>query len=396
MNAVARWFRTPRWQRFGKRSGIVAKRLLGGGLDLVLPTPPNRGADSMTGVRRVLLVRPNHRIGNTLLATPLIEALHARFPGAQLAVLSSDSTSSLLAHLPIDEVHAISRSFILRPWRFVGLFRRLRRERFDVAVDGGMGSFSGSFYAYLTGAPHRVGIAGSGDRFLTVRLERIAERHVYDHAPAFARRLGVGCADRPVFTVSAAESGAADTLLARIGVMDGADAHAFVALFVGGHQHKRWPAERWVALARELGERGVRWVALIGPEERGIESDLRAAFGPSSPVVSPQPLRTFAAIMARARVVVTPDSGPMHLAAALERPTVAILQTERSMRFRPRGPTDLALLRPSVDEVAEAVSAHPACPRPPAGARTAAGRESPRPSWAARANARPTTPPADQ
>ena len=73
-------------------------------------------------------------------------------------------TATLLEQLPIDRVHTVSRGCLVRPWRFVALFRELRRRRYDVAVDGGMSSFSGGLYAYLTGAPHRIGHRGAADK----------------------------------------------------------------------------------------------------------------------------------------------------------------------------------------------------------------------------------------
>src|SRR5271169_4096153 len=114
-------------QRVGKAVGHWGKRVLGRVLGTILPTPPNLPVDALRGVRRVLIVRPNFRIGNTLIVTPLIFALRQRFPGARLDYLTGDTTAILLAHLPVDTVHFISRQFLTRPWRFVALFARLRR-----------------------------------------------------------------------------------------------------------------------------------------------------------------------------------------------------------------------------------------------------------------------------
>jgi heptosyltransferase-3 len=76
-------------------------------------------------------------------------------------------------------------------------------------------------------------------------------------------------------------------------------------------------------------------------------------------VIDGRPLRTVAALAARATLVITTDSGPMHLAVALDRPTIALLQVERSVRFQPRGPADRALMRASVADVLDAIAAHP-------------------------------------
>src|SRR5262245_26077636 len=133
MNGVVKWFRSPPWQRVGKSTGLLGRQLSGRLVELILPLPANRSIAELPPVRSVLLVRPNFRIGNTILATPLIPALRNLFPGAQLSVLGAENTEALLAHLSVDRVYVVSRRFILRPWLLVGLFRRLRAARIDVA-----------------------------------------------------------------------------------------------------------------------------------------------------------------------------------------------------------------------------------------------------------------------
>jgi heptosyltransferase-3 len=336
----------------GKRVELLLKRLLDRALSLVAGSGAESLAD-VRDVRRVLVVRPNFRIGNTLLATPLIAALHARFPGAAIEMLVGDSTASLLEQLPLDAVHVVSRGFLRRPWRFVALFRELRRRRYDVAIDGGLGSLSGGLYAYLTGARHRIGSHGAGDAFLTVRLPTLARGgHVSDRIAAFARQLGEACGDRPVYQVADVEAEAAAERLAATAV--GCD-RAFVALFVGGHLDKRFPLGRWLGLIDELRAAGCPLLVFVGPEERRMLP--RFAERAPGAVVPPGPLRLFAALLARAAIVVTPDSGALHLSVALGRPTIALLQQERSLRFRPRGPDDVVLLRPHVADVLDALRA---------------------------------------
>ncbi len=358
MSVLRRISRGPTLQRLGKRAGRLGKHLLGRLLDAVLPTPPNQPVAALTGVRRVLLVRPNFRIGNTLLTTPLVPALHERFPGARLEILTADTTESLLEHLPIDAVHVVSRLFVLLPWRFVGLFRRLRRAQFDVAVDGGMGSFSGGLYSYLTGARQRVGVSGAADRFLTVRLDEIRADHAYDYAPAFARELGVSCADHPIYAVAPQEEARATEILAAAGCVRDGEILPFAALFVGGHLEKRWPPGHWLELVARLECSGARFVILLGPEERALGRRLEAQVDRRARVIPPGPLRTLAALLGRSSLVLTTDSGPMHLSVALGRPTIGLFETPRSLRYRPRGEQDLVLMNASVQDAHDAMAAH--------------------------------------
>src|SRR5690606_10063342 len=136
----------------------------------------------------------------------LIAALRERFPHAQIDYLGGEGTLAVVEHLGIDERIAISRRFVARPWRFVALFARLRRRKYDVAIEAAMGSFSGGLYTFLSGARFRVGITGRGDRFLNVRLPAAPVTHAYDGPVAFAERLGVTCEPRPVYVVTEAEA----------------------------------------------------------------------------------------------------------------------------------------------------------------------------------------------
>lgn len=349
----------------GRALSPVGRRLLQRLLDVFLPIEPAVPVTELGEVRRILLVRPNFRLGNALITSPLIAALRARFPAAQLDYLGGEGTLGVLDHLPIDERIVMSRGFVLRPWRFVGLFRELRRRRYDLAIEGAMGSFSGGLYVWLSGARHRMGVPRRNERLLDVRLPPTPVAHAYDGPVAFAAHLGVACADRPTYVIADSERRAAAELLQGIG-LSSPDGRVvpFVALFVGGHGRKRWPSERWIELARRIAGDGVRVAIFAGPEEADRVTTLCAAFRASKDhvvVVAPQPLRTFAAVLAEATIVVTPDSGPMHLAAAIGTPVVAVLASRASTFFRPRGTADVALIEPGVDDVASAVLGHPSC-----------------------------------
>lgn len=348
-----------RASRIGSALSPLGRRILQRTLDLFLPVEPNVPLADLGEVRRILLVRPNFRLGNALISSPLIAALRTRFPGACLDYLGGEGTLSVLDGLAVDRRIVMSRGFVLRPWRFVALFLELRRRRYDLAIEGAMGSFSGGLYTWLSGARHRLGVPRRNERFLDVRLPPTPVAHAYDGPVAFAAHLGVECADRPTYVVDPVEARAARELLGARGLL-AADGRltSFVALFVGGHGKKRWPVERWIALVEALRDDGVRAVVLVGPEEVDGLPELRRSLVGIAEVVEPQPLRIFAALLGAAGLVVTPDSGPMHLAVAVGTPVVAVLASRSSTFFRPRGTADVALVEPDVADVVAALRAH--------------------------------------
>jgi heptosyltransferase-3 len=348
--------------RLGGAISPIGRRLLQRILDLALPLEQDVPLERIGDVRSILLVRPNFRLGNALITSPLVAALRERFPGARLDYLGGEGTMSVLDGLPVDEHVVMSRGFVLRPWRFVALFVRLRRRRYDVAVEGAMGSFSGGLYTFLSGARHRIGVPRRNERLLNVRLPATPVAHAYDGPVEFARHLGVSCADRPLYAVKPEEAAAARSVLAGLGLARDGEVAPFVAIFVGGHGAKRWPRERWAELTRQLAGAGAAVVLFAGPEEADGVVWLSGELRDVAHVVGPQPLRVFAALLAAATLVVTPDSGPMHLGAAVGTPVIAVLAARRSRFFQPRGPLDVALAEPTVADVTSAILAHPRWP----------------------------------
>jgi heptosyltransferase-3 len=133
----------------------------------------------------------------------------------------------------------------------------------------------------------------------------------------------------------------------------------FVAAFIGGHLAKRWPQPSWADLLRRLLDDRVPVLVFIGAEEVAQGGSLQARVGAALKIVPLQHLRAFAAMLAHATVLITPDSGPMHLAAALGVPTIALLQRERSWFYVPRGAEDRTLFQPRSADVLAALQEHP-------------------------------------
>jgi ADP-heptose:LPS heptosyltransferase len=100
-----------------------------------------------------------------------------------------------------------------------------------------------------------------------------------------------------------------------------------VGLFPGASQpRRRWPLERFAELASRLEQNeGVRIVVFLGPEEAAVAGQVRAAFSPSALVLDGLTLSQLASAAARLRLLVSNDSGPMHLAAAVGTPVLLLL-----------------------------------------------------------------------
>jgi heptosyltransferase-2 len=268
---------------------------------------------------RILIIRFSS-LGDVVLATPLLRAIHARHPSAAITFAVSARFADLLAGNP-----AVTRLVPVPPKQRIGaLAQQLASEAFDVGIDLQDSWRSRRLRRRLGGRWGTVN-RRRGARFLLIwfGLDRygtplpMAERYF-----GAARELDVAPDGKPaeVFPQPADEAQAAAVA-----------APGFVALAPGaGHASKRWPLAHWQALARRLLAAGHRLVAVGGAAERPL-LDL--------PGVVPAyglPLLVTGALLRRARVVVANDSGMLHLATAVGRPVVALVgPTVRGFGFFP-------------------------------------------------------------
>lgn len=347
-------------QRAGKRAGRLGRLLLDGLLDLVFPVPAPQELPPEDTIREVLLVRPNFRIGNALLATPLVGALKKRFPHARVSVLATDATRVIFERTEADRIHTTTRRAVRRPWLVLTLFRELRRRRYDLAVEAGMGSFSGGLWTWLCGAGLRAGVVGRNRRFLNIPLPELHPPHAYDWAVGVASALGAEALDHPQIEVREEDREAAREIWQEAGLLrDDGSLRPHVATFVGGHLDKRWGNRNWVELIGALAERDRPVLVLVGPEEMQLAREIAAHAGENAFVVPPGPLPRLAAILGSAELVISTDSGPMHLAVAAGARLLTLVTAETSKRYTPRGKDDRTLIRPTPAEVIEAADLRP-------------------------------------
>ncbi|WP_254902849.1 glycosyltransferase family 9 protein [Halomonas sp. CSM-2] len=312
-------------------------------------------------IKKILIIRPNFRLGNALISTPAIDAFRERFPSARIDYLATDKTWPLLQQRPVDHFHLLSRTAILRPWQYVTLCRRLRAQNYDLAVQVSGGSTSGFIVTRLIGARYSMGARKGHQRWYSIEVEGKSS-HAYDAIVNLTRPLGVACRNRPLLQLTEQERYQAITKIRQLfslHINQPSDSD-FIAIFVGGHQNKRWPLAFWQMLIDDIEVCKIRYVVFLGPEEfrllAPIEQRLMSSrYGSLCP---PLPIRHFAAVLERARLLVTPDSGPMHLAAAIDVATISLVRQKKSLAFVPREAYDTILWRPDISTVVDAIHAN--------------------------------------
>jgi ADP-heptose:LPS heptosyltransferase len=212
--------------------------------------------------------------------------------------------------------------------RLAKLVADVRRARYDLAID--LHSLSESnLLAWLSGARERV-FAQRGGRSLGLLATMQApwedrEKHQVDRYLDVLVPLGITDAPRiPRLPTRRADDEFVQRMLEERGA--GGDA-LLVGMFPGASlPGKRWPLERFAELASRLEKNdGARIVVFLGPEEAAVAGQARALFSDSSLVLDTLTLSQLASAAARLKLLISNDSGPMHLAAAVGTPVLLLL-----------------------------------------------------------------------
>lgn len=304
---------------------------------------------------RMLIVRLGS-LGDIVHALPAVASLRAAFPQACLDWLVEARWQELIELnpdisnvIPADTLawrRAVVRA---ESWRsFAALVHTLRRARYDIALDL-QGLYKSALLARLSGAREQLGFEKGfvkergAARFYTRAVRPPENTHVIEMNLALARAAGADrrCLRFPLPT-QAEDEAYVDRQLHAHKVRD-----FFFLSPGGGWGAKRWPVERYALLHNTLArERGWRSVLNAGPGEEELVSQFLAHARVTRPVHFPLSLRQLVALVRRARVVISGDTGPLHLAAALGTPAVGLYGPTDPVRNGPYGERTVVLHHP--------------------------------------------------
>ncbi len=315
--------------------------------------------------RRILILRLG-AYGDILMGTPLLAALRAAYPDAYLTWMAGPTEFQAIDASPyLDELIVWDGAYIRSAWRHgrVGpaamrsfsLWRELRRRRYDVFV-----SFQPEEWPLLikaSGAAQTIGIFNTFARHwgeernphyqkLYTQAYSRPEQHRMDQYLAVLEALGLSKPTAPQMTIgfTAKDKAAADKFLDAngIGALD-----SFVVLApLTTWPTKCWAADRYAALGDALAKAHHCRVVLMGAKSEE-ETLTRIAAQMSAPAAISAGTLTFreaAALISRARLLVSGDTGPMHVAAAVETPQVALFGATSPAWYGPRTLQAISLL----------------------------------------------------
>lgn len=300
---------------------------------------------------RILVIRPDH-LGDVLLSTPAIQAIKRSNPKLSIHALCGEWTAEVLANYPeIDRVLTIpfpgfrrSKQKAMSPWRLaVETARRLRAIGYGSAIVMRPDHWWGALVTYMAGIENRIGYdAANVSPFLT-------KAYPFEHRHAVEQnmRLVEGWTGEITrsnthlcYPVKAADEDIVDQRLREWSL---ASQRRFICIHPGsGRMSKIWRADSWATVADELSHRYDSAIIYTGTaaESTLIANIVDKMKTDSAIIAGSTTVGQLAALYDRSLAVLGPDSGALHLAAAVDTPTVALFGPADPIEFAPWGDPD--------------------------------------------------------
>ncbi len=266
--------------------------------------------------RKVLFIRFSS-IGDIVLTSPVLRSLATVEPDTQIHYLTKPAFASILKSNPhIHKVHT------LKP-KLVETIQELKEEKFDLILDLHHNLRTSIVKTFL-GVKSYAFPKGNWEKYQMVKWKKrdIKLPHVVDRYAEVLKPLGISLDGKGLdFFISPGEQEKAHAFLQENDFQAYMD--NFIAIVIGAkHFTKRWPNEQVIKLIREIHQP----VILIGGKSEMEDAGqiMKAVKGPILSAVGRTNLQVSAALLEKAQLVVTPDTGMMHIAAALQKPIVSI------------------------------------------------------------------------
>jgi lipopolysaccharide heptosyltransferase I len=296
----------------------------------------------------MLLVKPS-ALGDVVHALPVAATLKRRYPNVALDWLVEEETADIVrGHPAVAEVVVSGRRRWLRqlrePTKVGRTLREIRRfaadlrgRRYDGVLDL-QGLLKSALYVLATRAPIRVGFAEGREGAPWVLTHRVVAPaqpvHAVERYLALAAAVDATEPIREFHIALAPEDRAmANSLLA-------AAPRPRVVLHPAARwRTKRWAVERWRDLAASLQAEGIAVILTGGREDTALAAAIAAGLTPAPlSLAGSVSLKVLAAILDEVELMITVDSGPMHMAAAMGTPVVALFGPTDPLRTGPLGP----------------------------------------------------------
>ncbi|QJB56132.1 glycosyltransferase family 9 protein [Pseudodesulfovibrio sp. zrk46] len=280
-------------------------------------------------IKKILLLRAD-RIGDMFCTTPAFRALRKAYPDARIDLLASPGNRAVVVKNPdIDNLYVFP---VKQPWKWLYHFLKLRFAGYDLVINFNGESSTTSRLAKFINAPRLVGTwTRKTEKYYPETVRITAGMHTIEHMLAVTEAVGAPSDDvSMVFPVAEESIEWAKARYPR------RDTKKRVAIFIGNAKKKdtRWQEGKFVELTERIVQRGDTEVYIVaGPGDEGLLEGF--TWTDECKLYPGGTLEQLGAFLKNCDLFVTSSSGPMHLAAAVDVPMVAILADFTMERWRP-------------------------------------------------------------
>ncbi|MBI3753099.1 MAG: glycosyltransferase family 9 protein [Deltaproteobacteria bacterium] len=332
-------------------------------------------------IKKILLIRRDN-IGDLICTTPAIHALREKFPSAKIGILVNSYNAGALANNPdVDEVyiyekekHFKNRNRLSVWLKNLKLLFKIRKERYDVAVGCGSHSPRLERYTFLTGAKVRIGYLKAKRKFSFYNKGIISpSEEMHEVVKTFALIKPLGIEVEPgglILSPSSSEQSKFKDFKTASYANTG---RPLAAVAISARIKKnKWPIAKFITLIEKLLAQNTVHVLLLwspgsmnSPTFPGDDEAADIILRRFAEKVRGYPTSTLGALVAAislSDMVITLDTGSLHIAAALKKPTVALMTRGKAQSWYPWKTQNIALTSGdnveniSVDDVADAVN----------------------------------------
>ena len=304
-------------------------------------------------MNNILVVNVNW-IGDVIFSSPLFLSLKKAYPKAKISCLAVPRVKDILSMIEgVDEIIEFDeRGAHRRLLAKLQLIEQLRQKRFDAAFILHR-SLTRAFLIYLAGIPVRVGYPTKGRQiFLTHPIKEADEKkmHRSDYYLNIVEGFGVNVLDRSYrLQPSSRDEQEIETILKQNNI---SQQDRFIVINPGGNWDlKRWPPENWVGLVEHLSGRfGMKIVISGSANDQSLSQQImeRSRQNHVIDLSAKTNLKQLAALFKKAQLVISADSGPLHIAAGVTTPCIGIFGPTRSEITGTRGKQKSIILQKDV------------------------------------------------
>ncbi len=298
-------------------------------------------------VKNILVSRPNHRLGNLLMITPLLQELQTTFPEAKVDLFVKGGLPLVLfkRFKNVDTIISLPKEHFKQLGSYIISWFKLKRKKYDLVINVVEGSSSGRLSTSLARGTFKIGEEEADHQHRSKDYKHMAKNAVY-RLREYMTEGGFPEVHRPVPSLSlmlnAQEMGQSKTVLNKIVSDATAKTIGIFTYATGGKRHsKAW----WISFYNSLQKQFPSYnIVEILPKENVSQIDFKA------PTYYSRDIREICAFIANTEIFIGADSGMMHLAVASKTPVIGLFSVTDAGKYEPYGSGSMAVNTKAVSQ----------------------------------------------